>query len=79
MNKQELDEIIRKHNLWLNNDGGERVNLRDAYLRGADLIDANLSDADLRGADLRGSDLRGAEVKSEHMEDIIKGIGIKFV
>ena len=48
MNQDELDAILQKHKLWLDDaDGGIR----------ADLKGANLSDADLRGADLRGADL----------------------
>ena len=68
-----LQEILDKHNKWLNEEeGGERANLRDADLRGADLRgadlsdanlrDADLSDADLRDADLRGANLRGADL-----------------
>ena len=43
MNKSELNEIIVKHKMWLNNDNsGER---------------ADISGADISGADLRGVDL----------------------
>lgn len=50
---EKLQEIIKSHGRWLRNEeGGERANLRGAYLSGADLSDANLSGADLRGADL---------------------------
>ena len=78
MNQDELDAILQKHKLWLDDaDGGIRANLWGADLRHAnlwgadlrhaDLSDANLwgadlSDADLRGADLRGADLRGADL-----------------
>ena len=58
MGKGKLDEILKKHAAWLNNeDGGERANLRGADLSGADLSSADLSSADLSGADLRGADL----------------------
>ena len=71
MEKKKLDEILKKHAAWLNDeDGGERAdlscaflsdaNLRDADLRGADLSGADLSGADLSGANLRGVDLSGA-------------------
>ena len=57
----ELHEIIRKHNLWLQGeDGGERAILRGANLSGADLRVADLSRADLSGAILRGADLSAA-------------------
>jgi hypothetical protein len=49
--KDELDEFLRKHKLWLIDDkDGERANLC-----GANLYGANLCGADLRGADLRGA------------------------
>ena len=48
MRQETLNEILRKHALWLNHEsGGERANLRDADLSGADLSGANLRDADL--------------------------------
>lgn len=50
MTEIELQEIIKKHALWiLDEEGGERANLSDANLRGAYLRDAYLSDANLRG------------------------------
>lgn len=58
MEKEKLDEILKKHAALLNNkDGGERAdlscaNLHSAKLRCADLRGANLSGANLRGADL---------------------------
>ena len=46
--KEELAEIIRKHQAWLHNeDGGERANLSSANLSDADLSSANLSSANL--------------------------------
>ena len=63
MDNDKLQEILVKHEQWLNNDGlnddegGERADLRGADLRGADLRGANLRGADLREADLRGVDL----------------------
>lgn len=48
MKQQKLDEILRKHKLYMErSEGGER-----AYLIHADLSGANLSGADLRHADL---------------------------
>ena len=44
----ELKEILDRHKKWLNNeDGGERADLRYAYLSNADLRYADLSNADL--------------------------------
>ena len=57
ISKEELNEILQKHKMWLNNDkGGER-----ADLRGADLRSIHLRFADLRFADLRGTDLTSIE------------------
>ena len=54
ISKEELNEILQKHKMWLNNDkGGER-----ADLRGIDLKNADLRFTDLRFADLRGTDLK---------------------
>ena len=58
MNQAELDEILKLHKKWLNNEpSGKR-----AILHRADLREADLREADLRGADLRGADLRGADL-----------------
>lgn len=46
MKGEQLDNILKKHTLWVENEsGGERADLRGAYLSGADLY----------GADLRGA------------------------
>ena len=69
----ELCEILRLHNLWVNNiDGGVRArlseaNLSEANLSEADLRGANLRRANLRGANLRGADLRGADLSEANL------------
>ena len=71
--KEQLDDILRKHALWINNEsGGERANLYQANLsranlRGADLYRADLSRANLSGADLSGADLRGANLRGVNL------------
>ena len=56
--KEQLDDILRKHALWINNESrGERADLYQADLRGA-----NLSGADLRGANLSRANLSGADL-----------------
>ena len=81
MTKEQLDEILKKHKKWLNDEpGGERANLFGAdlfranlfgaNLRGADLFEANLFGANLRGADLFRADLHGAEDIPEYIRPI---------
>ena len=61
ISKEELNEILQKHKMWLNNDkGGERADLRGIDLRFTDLRFTDLRFTDLRFADLRGTDLRFA-------------------
>ena len=75
MNQDELDAILQKHKLWLDDaDGGIRADLKGANLRGADLRGADLSDADLyksnlRHADLSDADLRGADLRGADLSD----------
>jgi len=70
MNQDELDAILQKHKLWLDDaDGGIRADLKGANLRGAGLWGAVLRGADLRGADLRGADLRGADLRGADLSD----------
>ena len=46
MNQDELNKILESHKRWLNNDAGERANLRGAYLSGACLHGACLPNTD---------------------------------
>jgi uncharacterized protein YjbI with pentapeptide repeats len=72
--KDELVEIIRKHALWLVDENeGERANLRFANLRSADLRSAdlrfaNLSFADLSFANLRFANLSSADLSSADLQ-----------
>ena len=72
---EKLQEIIKSHGRWLRNEeGGERANLRDAYLSGANLRGADLRGANLRGANLRdaylsGANLRGADLRDANLSD----------
>ena len=52
---EQIAEVLRKHKLWtLDQEGGERANLRCANLRCANLYGANLDGANLDG--IRGLD-----------------------
>ena len=63
MEKEELEEVLRLHGLWLaGSEEGKRAYLRWADLHEADLRGAGLRGADLRGAYLHGADLRGADL-----------------
>ena len=68
MKQEELNEILKKHKLWLeNNENGQRADLRYA----------NLSNANLSGADLSGTELSGANLSDAKLplnEVIRKGI-----
>ena len=81
---EELNDILKQHDLWLKNDGGVRADLSytdlfGADLRGVDLRFANLSGSDLRktdlrytelfGADLRGVDLRFADLSGSNLRE----------
>ena len=79
MEKALLEEILRKHSLWIIGDKcGEQADLWGDDLRGEDLRKANLWRAILReanlwgaslwganlcGADLRGANLQGADLR----------------
>ena len=63
INGKQLDDILKAHEKWLLNEGGERADLSSADLRSADLRSANLSFADLSSADLRFADLRSANLR----------------
>lgn len=54
MTQEEFNAILENHKKWLEENGGERANLKGADLHGADLCGADLCGADLRDADLRG-------------------------
>ena len=84
MTKEELQDIIKSHEKWLNCGDGKRavlcdvdlsnINLNHSDLRGADLsganlIGANLSDANLSGADLCCANLSDANLSGANLND----------
>jgi hypothetical protein len=67
MTRDELNDILKQHRLWLAGKGGKRANLTGADLtraglRSATLIDATLTGANLTRANLTGADLTGANL-----------------
>ena len=69
MTQEELNTILENHKKWLEENGGERANLKGANLRDADLYGADLRDADLRDADLRDANLYGADLYDADLRD----------
>ena len=60
---EKLKEILRKHELWLNDDSqGEKADFSRVDLRYANLYEADLSEADLSGANLIGANFIGANL-----------------
>ena len=84
INQEELNKIVREHELWLKGEGGKRanleyadlkyvnlkyVNLKYADLSNADLKYTNLSNADLRYTNLRCADLRCADLRHTNLSN----------
>ncbi|MBO5122498.1 MAG: pentapeptide repeat-containing protein [Oscillospiraceae bacterium] len=68
MDANKLKEILEKHKKWLlQEDGGERADLRYADLRNADLRDTYLRYANMRDVDLRYANLRNAEIDGKQI------------
>ena len=63
MKIEEIQEVLKKHKLWLSgNSNGRRANLTNANLANANLTGADLEGANLAGANLTGADLTGANL-----------------
>ena len=61
ISQEELDEIIKKHQIWLIGDiDGTRMHLEDYDLSGLDFAGMMLDDAILKGCNLREADFGGA-------------------
>ena len=72
MTKEEIAEVLRKHDIWMDDEDseeGERANLQGANLHDANLQDADLRDADLRGANLQGANLQYADLRGADLQD----------
>lgn len=71
--QEQIQEILDKHKMWLDEEGGEKADLynttlKGANLKGVNLAGANLDYVDLRGADLEGADLEGASIKAAYLD-----------
>ena len=69
LSKEELEDILRRHRLWLGGDDrGRRANLSYTDLRFISLRYADLQYADLQGSDLRIVDSQGANLEGTNLE-----------
>ena len=79
MNKDELQEKLNLHKLYLNDQGGERLNLEGADLRGANLRFADLRRVNLEGADLGRVNLEGANLISADLRRVnLEGADLRY-
>ena len=74
ISREELNEMLVKHELWLKNEGGkqlnlENVDLRDFNLKNTNLEYANLNNADLRCANLECANLRNANLRNANLRN----------
>lgn len=61
MTKEELQNILEKHQLWLHGEeGGERANFEEADLLGANFAGFNFTGANFEGAYLLGANFAGS-------------------
>ena len=80
MNQEELNKILKEHELWLKGEGGKHAdlsntdlsnaNLTNVNLRYANLSNANLTNANLRYIDLRYADLINANLTKADLTNI---------
>ena len=80
MTKEELQDIIKSHEKWLNCGDGKRavlcdvdlsnINLNHSDLRNADLSGANLSRANLNDANLCYANLSGANLRCASLRNV---------
>lgn len=63
INQEELNKILKEHELWVKGKGGKRADLRCANLENADLEYVNLKYADLKYANLSNTDLSNTDLR----------------
>ena len=69
MDKNEIREMLEQHQLWLDDNGGERADLCNVDLRGVDLRRANLQGANLYGAQLGNTCLSLADLSYANLSN----------
>lgn len=63
INQEELNKILKEHELWVKGKGGKRADLRYANLSNTDLRYANLNYVDLKYANLSNTDLSNTDLR----------------
>ena len=70
MNEENIIKYLERHLKWINDEeGGEKADLREAYLREADLREADLREANLIGANLREANLIWANLREADLSE----------
>ena len=74
ISQEELNKILKEHELWLKGEGRKCADLSNANLRGinlsnVDLTGANLNNADLNNADLSNTDFSNVNLRCANLED----------
>ena len=82
--QEELNEILKKHQHWLNEDcenwEGMRADLSGTDLSGTDLSSADLSYANLNYANLSGADLNCTNLEGASLIDVkLRGANLRCV
>ena len=67
INQEELNKILKEHELWLKGEGGKRANLSNADLSNVNLKNANLRYANLNNTNLRCANLKYAGLSSANL------------
>ena len=67
INREELNKILKEHELWLKGEGGKHADLSNTDLSNTDLSNANLRGADLNSANLSKANLNSANLSSANL------------
>ena len=68
ISREELNEMLVQHELWLNDEGGKRLDLENVDLRDADLRNTNLRNANLECANLECANLMNTNLECANLE-----------
>lgn len=69
INKEQLNQVIKDHEKWLNGKGGACANLDTVDLSGVNLSGVNLEGASLKYACLRGADLSFSNLEGASLDN----------